>query len=106
VRRARRLQPTTPREGDLIIDARVQARLLGLRLLDIDAKIVVAPVRTPVAVAAVHSHGKTRSVNDGQHAVRRPIGISPDVPAPPDLGHAMRLIREASTLLDQAARVR
>jgi hypothetical protein len=100
------MQPIVPREGDLIIATRVEARLLGLHLLDIDAKIVVAPARTPVVAAAVHSHGKTRSAGDGQHEVRRPMTISPAVQAPRDLAHAMRLIREASTLLDQAARAR
>jgi hypothetical protein len=107
VSRRRRPQPTAPRNGDLIIDARVRARLLRLPLLDIDAQIVVAPARASVLpVAAVHSPSRASSDRESRPEQHRPRAISPDAPAPPELAHAMRLIREGSTLLDEAARVR
>ena len=105
MRRSRRQQPTIPRAGDLIIDGRLRARLLGLHLLDIDAQIVVAPAR-PVAVAAVGSQGRAGSGRHGEHEMQRRNGIAPDAPAPPELAHAVRLIAEGSKLLDEAARVR
>ena len=105
MRRSRRQQPTTPRQGDLIIDGRLRARLLGLHLLDIDAQIIVAPARTAVAVAAVGSQGRAGSGPDGDPAMHRRIAISPEAPAPPELAHAVRLIAEGSKLLDEAARV-
>ena len=103
--RRSRQQPTVPREGDLIIDGRLRARLLGVHLLDIDARIVVAPARTAVAVAAVGSPDRAGS-GDGEHAMHRRTRISADAPAQPELADAVRLIAEGSKLLDEAARVR
>jgi hypothetical protein len=105
VRRNRR-QQTIPREGDLIIDGRLRARLLGVHLLDIDARIVVAPARTAVAVAAVGPQGRAGSGREGEHVLHRRMAMSPDAPAAPELAHAVRLIAEGSKLLDQAAPVR
>ena len=104
--RRSRQQPTVPREGDLIIDGRLRARLLGVHLLDIDARIVVAPARTAVAVAAVGSPDRAGSGRDGEHAMHRRTRISADAPAQPELADAVRLIAEGSKLLDEAARVR
>jgi hypothetical protein len=106
VRRSRRRQPTIPREGDLIIDGRVRARLLGLHLLDIDAQIVVAPARTAVAVSTVGSQGRAGSGRDGDREMHRRFAISPDAAAPPELAHAVRLIAEGSKLLDEAGPAR
>ena len=106
MRRSRRQQPTIPREGDLIIDGRLRARLLGLHLLDIDAQIIVAPARTAPAVAVVGTPGRAGSGRDGKPEIHRRIAISPDAPAPPELAHAVRLIAEGSKLLNEAARVR
>lgn len=106
MRRNRRQQRTIPREGDLIIDGRLRARLLGLHLLDIDAQIVVAQARTAVVVTAVGPQGRAGSGRVGEHERHRRIGMSPDAPAPPELAHAVRLIAEGSKLLDEAAPVR
>jgi hypothetical protein len=92
VRRVRR-RPLTARDGDLVVDARIHARLLGMPLLAIDARIVVAPARPALTVPA------------------RPIPIlsrSPDgdrSAAVPELARALRLIAEGSSLLDEASRL-
>lgn len=109
MRRSRHRQVRTPRQGDLIIDGRVRARLLGLRLLDIDAQIIVAPVRTAPTLAAVGVRGRARSGGDGasgNHEMQRSIRTPPGASAPPELAYAARLIAEGSNLLDEAARVR
>jgi len=102
VRRSRRQPPTIPREGDLIIDARLRARLLGLHLLDIDAQIVVAPARPPLTVTAVGARDRAVPGRDGDQAMQRRIDMTSDAPAPPELADAMRLIAEGSNLLDEA----
>ena len=109
MRRRRRFAVTTPREGDLIIDARVRARLLGLHLLDIDAQIVVAPARTAPTLVPVGVRGREgsgRAGTSGGHEMQRRIAIPPDASAPPELAYAARLIAEGSNLLDEATRAR
>jgi hypothetical protein len=98
-----------PRQGDLVIDARVRARLLGLHLLDIDAQIVVAPARSAPTLAAAGTRRGGGSGGDGASGpqeMQRRIGISSDSPAPPELAYAARLIAEGSNLLDEATRAR
>ena len=60
-------------KGDLIIDARVRARLLGLHLLDIDAQIVAAPARTAPTLVPVGGAGQPRAapVRPGGHQMQR-----------------------------------
>jgi hypothetical protein len=102
VRRSRRRQPVIPREGDLIIDGRLRARLLGLHLLEIDTRFVVAPAR-PVVTASAGT--RSRAADRGELRMHRPIGPSSDAPAVPELTDAVRLIAEGSNLLDEATRV-
>ncbi len=90
-RRAGR-RPVAPREGDVVVDARVRARLLGMPLLTIDARIVVAPARPALTVPSVSAPALTRS-RDGDQAA-------------PELARAVRLIAEGSSLLDEASRLR
>ena len=92
-RRAGR-RPVAPREGDVVVDARVRARLLGMPLLTIDARIVVAPARPALTMPSVSAPALTRS-RDGD----RPQ-------AAPELARAVRLIAEGSSLLDEASRLR
>lgn len=94
-----------PREGDLVIDGRLRARLLGLRLLEIDAHVVVAPARPALMVRAVGSAGPARPGSDSERGVYRRIGSGPDALAPPELAYAVHLIAEGSNLLDEASHV-
>jgi hypothetical protein len=93
LRRARR-RPLTARDGDLVVDARLHARLLGMPLLAVDARIVVAPARPALAVPASSAPRLSRS-SDGAAAG-----------AAPELARAVRLIAEGSGLLDEASRIR
>ena len=103
MRRSRRGQPVVPREGDLVIDGRLRARLLGLHLLDIDAHVVVAPARPALTVRALGS-AATASGRQDRRALHGRIGSVPDTPAP-ELAYAVRLIAEGSSLLDEAAHI-
>lgn len=101
VRRARR-RPLTARDGDLVIDACVRARLLGLPLLAIDATIVAAPARPAPRVTPPRP---PRPVPDGDR--RRPAPAAmPAPPSRPEIARAVLLIAEGSSLLDEARRVR
>ena len=97
MRLGRRRPPAVPRPGDLVIDGRLRARLLGLHLLDIDAHVVVAPARTGPTVRAVGSAGRARERQLDRRAVTASASASP-----PELAYAVRLIAEGSSLLDEA----
>jgi hypothetical protein len=91
--------PVAVRRGDRVIDARVQARLLGLHLLDIDAQVIVATARDgttehePVTAAT----GRAGRSRDGR--------LPPDG-STPELARAVRLLAEGSNALDDARRLR
>jgi hypothetical protein len=111
--RARR-EPPVAREGDLIVDGRVRARLLGLQLLDIDAHVVVTPARPGLV-------GRARPVGTGERPVPSPIRpggnrhrpgpgrgrprATRTGPTPPGLARAEDLIAEGTNLLDEATRI-
>jgi hypothetical protein len=103
-RRARaRRQPMMAREGDLIIDARVGARLLGMPLLTLDAHVVVAPARPALTVRPA---GSLLPVPTGDHRRSRRTGGGSATPSPRELARARRLLAEGSSLLDEARRLR
>jgi hypothetical protein len=93
MRRRDRL-PVVAREGDMVIDGRLRARLLGLPLLDIDAHVVVA--MAPPRPQATISGRRERH--------RRPLPSNGSVQ--PTLTRAVRLLAEGSTALDDARRIR
>jgi hypothetical protein len=103
VRRGRHREHPAPRPGDLVIDGRLRARLLGLHLLDIDAHVVVAPART----TRIARRGGPSSLAGRDRAreadVPQRTGTGPDGPSPPELAYAARLIAEGSSLLDEAS---
>ena len=102
MRRGRLRDQRAPRPGDLVIDGRLRARLLGLRLLDIDAHVVVAPARTPPIGRRAGSPGRAGRDRAGESDVPQRIVMGPDGPSPPELAYAARLIAEGSSLLDEA----
>lgn len=81
----------------MVIDGRVSARLLGMRLLELEAHVVVATARvrpvtaTPSAYPAV-SDGRLPAATDG-------------AAAPHALSRAVRLLGEGSSALDDARRI-
>jgi hypothetical protein len=87
----------SPRAGDIVIDGRLRARLLGLRLLEIDVHVVVAPTRTAPTVRSLSAPARPR----GYDADRR-IVTGSDAASLPELAYATRLLAEGSSLLDQA----
>lgn len=100
--RGRGREPRTARPGDLVIDGRLRARLLGLSLLEIDAHVVVAEARTPRAVRPAGAPSLRETGRASEPGIRRRVGSGADGPAPPELAYAVRLIAEGSSLLDEA----
>jgi hypothetical protein len=85
------------RRGDRVVDASVSARLLGLPLLHIDARVVVAtandgtaPLEPLTAATGRARRGRDRVVANG---------------ATPELERAVRLLAEGSSALDDARRL-
>lgn len=109
--RRRRPGSTSPAaaEGDLVIDGRIRARLLGLPLLDLDAHVVVGPAR-PRPVATSASPDRARSSRAAALPPARTAvlvdGPGPNGSRPSALSRAMRLLGEGSTALDDARRIR
>lgn len=80
----------SPRTGDLVIDTVVDARLLGLRILTVDARVVVTQVResdsTRIQATALTDGRRSR---DGGGAGRA-------------LSRAAQLLEEGTAALDEA----
>jgi hypothetical protein len=78
----------------VLVDASIHARLLGLRLLTIDATIVLVPADVAGTSPAAHP------------AAPRPLGPAPrrSVAAGPRLAQAVRTINEAAELLAETRR--
>jgi hypothetical protein len=105
-------RPAITRDGDLIIDGHVRARLLGLPLLDLDAHVVVAPARPalPVPASAFPARRLAPPRSGNVDRARRPPAVarpraSLGVPTPPGLAQAEHLIAEGTDLLDEASRI-
>jgi hypothetical protein len=101
------------REGDLVIDGRIQARLLRMRLLDLDAHVVVTPARPPLTARGVRPVPAREVVprsaaRDHGHAAppRRRPSLGPGRATAPALGRAEQLIAEAGSIIDEASRLR
>ena len=85
-----------PQPGDLVIDGHVRARLLGLRLLELDAHVVVGSARTrPAATRAAGGDGARGVVTAGEAVGRDAL----------PLARAQRLLVEGSSVLAEARRI-
>jgi hypothetical protein len=82
----------------VLVDASIHARLLGLRLLTIDATIVLVPADVAGTSPAAHPAA--------QRPAPRPLGPAPrrSVAAGPRLAQAVRTINEAAELLAETRR--
>jgi hypothetical protein len=107
-RRGRR-KPATPHPGDMVIDGHVRARLLGVRLLELDAHIVVGTApRAPAGWAA-----PIDATSRGAQDIAVPATTGRTRPGPSTngrdalpLARAQRLLAEGSTVLAGARRIR
>jgi hypothetical protein len=82
----------------VLVDASIRARLLGIRLLTIDATVVLAPADVTAPSVAAHDPPRRPSV--------RPSGISRNRSAATGRGlaEAVRSINEGAELLAEARR--
>jgi hypothetical protein len=82
----------------VLVDASIRARLLGIRLLTIDATVVLAPADVTAPSDAAHDPPRRPSV--------RPSGISRNRSAATGhgLAEAVRSINEGAELLAEARR--
>jgi hypothetical protein len=82
----------------VLVDASVQARLLGLRLLTLDATVVISPAQVTSPSSTVHRAPRDR--------VPRSSGASPgrSVAARPGLAQAVQSINEAAAVLAETRR--
>jgi hypothetical protein len=82
----------------VLVDASLHARLLGLRLLTVDATIVLVPA--DVAGTSPTTHPAA------QRSAPRPLAAAPmrSVAAGPRLAQAVRTINEAAELLAETRR--
>lgn len=109
-RRSGRRSPIAA-DGDLVIDGRIRARLLGVPLLDLDAHVVVGPARVrPAASTASSEQVSARTVERGTvlpSASRSPLFTGTTTNgATSQLGRAVRLLGEGSSALDDARSIR
>ncbi len=77
----------------MAIAAFVRAKLLGIKLLTIDARVVIAPVDTAPDVASVAA--QARVLTPGAYRPVQHVGKRAD------LAHAVRLLEEGSKSLDE-----
>jgi hypothetical protein len=107
--RRRRRSPAVPREGDMVIDGHVTARLLGMRLLDLEAHVVVGTVSDTARAALRSAPAITaRSAEAPTDGDRRGVGNGAggrDLRALP-LARAQQLLAEGTTVLAEARRIR
>ena len=109
MRRRRRRTPVVAREGDMVIDGHVTARLLGMRLLDLDAHVVVGAAPGGPAIAARSRPGAPALPvggadrrSDGDRSTTG--GRSRDPRALP-LARARELLSEGTSVLAEARRI-
>lgn len=112
MRRRGRRTPALPREGDIVIDGHIRARLLGMKLLDLDAHVVVGTA-TAASIAAGADRGATGRalVPARPRAGRAPIEVDGDRAQARDprnlpLARARELLTEGTAVLAEARRIR
>ena len=95
--RGRRRAFVVPQPGDLVIEGRVRARLLGVQLLDLDAHVVVGNARSAeVAPPAARADGSTGVIAAVEARDRDAL----------PLARAQRLLAEGSSVLAGARSIR
>ena len=82
----------------VLVDASIHARLLGLRLLTVDATIVLVPAEVSATSPAASLPAKPRAPRSSAPAPRRLVA------AGPRLAQAVRSINEAAEVLAETRR--
>jgi hypothetical protein len=98
--RPRRAGGQRPRQGDIVLRARVIAKLLGMRLLTLDADIVIDSYSDSPSAPAMAAHATAPTLSEIPYRVRR-VGDSAG-----GLGHAMALLEQSEALLASCERAR
>jgi hypothetical protein len=84
----------------VLVDASIRARLLGLRLLTVDATIVLVPADVRATSPTAHPAAERPAPRPSGPASRRPVA------AGPRLAQAVRSINEGAELLAETRRDR
>jgi hypothetical protein len=82
----------------VLVDASIHARLLGLRLLTVDASIVLVPAELSATSRGAPAPGPRRAPRSPTPAPRRSVA------AGPRLAQAVRSINEAAEVLAETRR--
>jgi hypothetical protein len=82
----------------VLVDASIQARLLGLRLLTVDASIVLVPADVTGTSPAAHPPAQRPAPRSSAPVPRRTVA------AGPRLAQAVRSINEAAEVLAETRR--
>jgi|SoiMetStandDraft_5_1073268.scaffolds.fasta_scaffold56397_2 hypothetical protein len=99
----------------MVIDGHVRARLLGMRLLDLEAHVVVGTATAGPAIAASSRRGAPalpartsdrRHDGAGDGAGDRNGTAPAGRPRQPALARARELLSEGTSVLDEARRIR
>ena len=111
MRRRGRRAPALPREGDIVIDGHVRARLLGMKLLDLDAHVVVGTASAPIVAGADTGVTRGALAPPPPGGGRAPIEVDGDRAPARDprslpLARARELLTEGTTVLAAARRIR
>ena len=112
--RRRRRRAAVAHPGDMVIDGHVEARLLGVRLLELDAHVVVGNATArrprPGVVLAGAAPAVPRPARAERPEQRPPLEVTRSTRAdgrdPLPLARAQRLVAEGSTVLAATRRMR
>jgi hypothetical protein len=98
----RRARPDREGDGETVVRAVVHARLLGLRILSLDARVMIGP--PPAPVTSVDPPAPVPAVGDWRRgSAPGPYRSLPrDVVAGPDLSRAVELLAHGADTLERS----
>jgi hypothetical protein len=89
-----------PRHGDIVLRARVIAKLLGLRLLTLDAEVLIDSYSDSLTAPTEAESAAVRKLSEIPHAARRVRGSANG------LSRAMELLEQSDAVLASCVRHR
>jgi hypothetical protein len=101
----RRARPDLEQDGEVVVRAVVQARLLGLHILSLDARVVVGRSADPVTALCPDptARSTTQRLASPARAVRQVH--DGNAPSTPDLSHAVELLAYVAETLERSRRI-